>query len=661
MSFDTLLIANRGEIAARVIRTARAMGLRTVAVHSAADAGAPHVRLADEAVEIGPGPAPESYLDPERILAAARETGAGAIHPGYGFLSENAAFVRAVEAAGLTFVGPAAEAVALMGDKAAAKRRMIAAGVPCVPGYEGEDQSDETLVSEAGRIGFPVMVKAAAGGGGRGMRLVSDRAALPTALADARAEAKSAFGSDLLILERAVQRPRHVEIQVFADAHGNVIHLGERDCSVQRRHQKVLEEAPCPVMTPELRARMGAAAVEAARAIDYRGAGTVEFLLDASGDFFFLEMNTRLQVEHPVTELVLGQDLVAWQILVAQGEPLRMTQEQVTLRGHAIEARLYAEDPAHDFRPAPGTVALWREASGEGVRIDAGIETGVDVPPFYDPMIAKVIAHGPTRDAARRRLIRGLTETAAFGVVTNRRHLIDLLEHPDFAKGEATTAFIGENFPPEALAAPAPTAEDAALAALLLFLAARDRAQRVSLGLPDALLDWSSGGRLTTRLHLESGEARFDVTVSPLGGSRYALVCDGAEMEAELLLRGEGEARIRLEGRRISALFHAPGAGRLDLSRDGRELSFRDALAFPLQAGEAASDGRVAAPMHGALVELLTESGRQVEAGQRLAVLEAMKMRHDILAPVSGSVSAVHAAAGAQLSAGEAILEITPD
>ncbi len=362
--FSSILIANRGEIACRVIRSARTLGLRTIAVYSEADRGAPHVALADEAVLIGAGPVGESYLRPEKIIEAARLSGAEAIHPGYGFLSENAGFAQAVAAAGLVFIGPPVEAIRVMGDKAGAKRAMIAAGVPCVPGYEGLDQSDATFIAEADRIGFPVMVKASAGGGGRGMRLVEEPAELADALTRARAEALSAFGSGDLILEKAVRRPRHVEIQVFADAHGHVIHLGERDCSVQRRHQKVVEEAPSPVVSPELRARMGKAAVEAARAVDYRGAGTVEFLLDECGEFYFLEMNTRLQVEHPVTEMVTGLDLVAMQIAVAQGEPLPLTQDDLRLDGHAIEVRLYAEDPAAGFLPVTGDIALWEPASG---------------------------------------------------------------------------------------------------------------------------------------------------------------------------------------------------------------------------------------------------------------------------------------------------------
>ena len=408
MNFSKILVANRGEIAWRVMRTAKAMGYRTVAVYSDADKDAPHVAFADEAVRIGPPPVGESYLSIDRILEAAHKSGADAIHPGYGFLSENEAFATACEKAGLVFIGPPPAAIAAMGNKAAAKRRMIDAGVPCVPGYQGADQSDANLEKEARKIGLPVMVKAAAGGGGRGMRLVERDADLLEAIRTARAEAESAFGSGELILEKAVVDARHVEIQVFADAHGNVIHLGERDCSVQRRHQKVIEEAPSPAVNADLRNRMGAAAVAAARTIGYRGAGTVEFLLGADGAFYFLEMNTRLQVEHPVTEAITGQDLVAWQLKVAAGEKLPLTQEQVKFSGHAIEVRLYAEDAYAGFLPQTGRIDVWRPAAGPGIRVDHGMKDGLAISPFYDPMIAKVIAHGANREEARTRLVQAL-------------------------------------------------------------------------------------------------------------------------------------------------------------------------------------------------------------------------------------------------------------
>jgi geranyl-CoA carboxylase alpha subunit len=474
--FGSVLVANRGEIACRVLRSARALGLRTIAVYSQADAQAPHVKMADAAYELGPAPVAESYLDFDRVMAAIEATGAEAVHPGYGFLSENSAFAQACTEAGVVFIGPPAAAIEVMGDKAKSKRRMIDAGVPCIPGYQGEDQDDEALISAANDIGFPIMVKASAGGGGRGMRLVADANALPDAIKMARSEAIRAFGSGHLILESAIIKPRHVEIQVFADVHGHVIHLGERDCSVQRRHQKVLEEAPCPVMTPELRTKMGAAAVRAAKDVDYVGAGTVEFLLDASGEFYFLEMNTRLQVEHPVTEMVTGLDLVAMQIQVAQGDALGLTQDDVTLTGHAIEARLYAEDTSQDFLPATGPIDLWSPAAGEGIRVDSGIATGGEVSPFYDPMIAKVIGFGSSREESRRKLVRALKETRLFGVVSNKGFLIDALEREQFVKGEATTAFIEENFSGDELAALPLCSVDAAAGAVLLYITARNDA-----------------------------------------------------------------------------------------------------------------------------------------------------------------------------------------
>jgi geranyl-CoA carboxylase alpha subunit len=440
--FRKVLIANRGEIACRIIRTAHAKGYRTVAVYSAADQDALHVHLAHEAVAIGPAPVAQSYLAVDKIIDAAKQSGADAIHPGYGFLSENAGFAQACADAGLIFIGPSPEAIRVMGDKAEAKRRMITAGVPCVPGYQDADQSDARLTQEAAAIGFPVMVKAAAGGGGRGMRFVQEAGALAAALGTARSEAKNAFGDDRLLLERAIVDARHVEIQVFGDAHGNVIHLGERDCSVQRRHQKVVEEAPSPAVDADLRARMGAAAVQAAKTIDYIGAGTIEFMLDCRDEFYFLEMNTRLQVEHPVTELVTGLDLVGLQFDIAERKPLQLGQGDVRLEGHAIEVRLYAEDPRKSFLPQTGTIHLFEPAAGEGIRIDHGLMPSHIVAPFYDAMLAKIIAHGADREEARRRLVAGLEDTVLLGVTTNKSFLIDVLETDAFVYGEATTEFI---------------------------------------------------------------------------------------------------------------------------------------------------------------------------------------------------------------------------
>lgn len=657
-NFNSILIANRGEIAVRVIKTAKSLGYRTIAVYSEADAAALHVRMADEAVLIGPAPVQQSYLDMAKILAAAKETGAEAIHPGYGFLSENADFARACEEAGIVFIGPSAEAIDLMGNKAAAKRRMIAADVPCVPGYEDQDQSDDTLIAAAKDIGFPIMVKAAAGGGGRGMRLVHEEKNLTDALASARSEALNAFGSDELILEKAIIEPRHVEVQVFADTQGNAIHLGERDCSVQRRHQKVVEEAPCPVMTPDLREKMGAAAVEAAQSINYRGAGTVEFLLDAGNNFYFLEMNTRLQVEHPVTELVTGMDLVALQIQVAQGEPLGIEQQDVKLQGHAIEVRLYAEDTAQDFLPCTGRITSWKAAAGEGVRFDVGIDSGQEISPFYDPMIAKVIAYGDSREVARHRLIEALKNTVIFGLTTNRGFLIDILNEEAFAKGEATTAFIGDLFGGERLAARAPDQSEMAIAAVLLYQVERDRAKSSALFVSDQLVDWSSGGELLTRYVFASEVEKVDVTVAPMREGGYNVVVGETSLSLEVMGRGENKAQLTVEGKRKHVHYEALTDGVLELTDDGKTLRFTNEIAFPLSVAAAAGSGQVTAPMHGTLLDVFVKTGDTVEVGTRLAVLEAMKMQHDILAEVSGVVQNVIATAASQVSVDDLLFEI---
>ncbi|WP_164659617.1 biotin carboxylase N-terminal domain-containing protein [Tropicibacter sp. Alg240-R139] len=655
MAFDTLLVANRGEIAVRVIRTAQSLGLRAVAVYTTADAKAPHVALADEAVWIGEGPVGDSYLIGDKILAAAQQTGSGAIHPGYGFLSENSEFAQAVEAAGLTFIGPEPSAILSMGNKAEAKRLMIAAGVPCVPGYEGAGQSDAVLIEAAGSIGFPIMVKAAAGGGGRGMRLVHDSGDLGEAIALARSEAENAFGSGELILEKAIIEPRHVEIQVFADTHGNVIHLGERDCSVQRRHQKVVEEAPCPVMTPELRARMGAAAVEAARAVAYRGAGTVEFLLDEAREFFFLEMNTRLQVEHPVTELVTGLDLVAMQIAVAQGETLPLTQDDVVLTGHAIEVRLYAEDPANDYLPATGPIDLWQPACGPGVRVDAGIVTGQEVvSPFYDPMLAKLIAYGPTREVARARLIKTVKESVLLGTVTNSAFLADVLGQEAFAKGEATTAFLDQAYPdgfPVTEAKP----QNVALALALLLEADRKRTKQAAGYVSDDQLGWSSAALLPLQMILMFGDeeltpralAKPDGWSIWVGGEQFGVCFTG---------RANGRIRARINDQTVDVVAH--------VTRDAVQIAVgADRLSFRrprpgAQDGAATAGDRVTAPMPGLVVEVQAEPGMTVTKGDRLAVLEAMKMQHQITAAIDGTVASVHVKAGQQLTAGDVMIEI---
>ncbi|MCI5045904.1 MAG: acetyl-CoA carboxylase biotin carboxylase subunit [Aquisalinus sp.] len=661
--FESILIANRGEIACRIIRTAKRLGLRTIAVYSEADATSPHVKLADQGFCLGPAPVGESYLDMDRILDAAAETKAEAIHPGYGFLSENASFAKACEKAGIVFIGPPPEAIELMGDKAKAKRRMIEAGVPCVPGYQGEEQSDERLIQEAASIGFPLMVKAAAGGGGRGMRLVEKEADLPSAIKTARSEAENAFGSGELILEKAIIQPRHVEIQVFADKFGNTIHLGERDCSVQRRHQKVLEEAPCPVMTQDLRDAMGMAAVNAAKDIAYVGAGTVEFLLDSDGSFYFLEMNTRLQVEHPVTEMVTGLDLVALQVRVAQGDELSIHQDDVALSGHAIEARLYAEDTSQDFLPATGPVDLWQPASGEGIRVDAGIETGNDISPYYDPMIAKIIAYGDDREEARRRLVQALERTAMFGATTNKAFLIDALEKPAFKQGTATTAFIAENFDKSALTKPALTEHEAGVAAVLLFLSAHSKAMSQAISTPGVLAHWHSATSIAVPYHFLQEDASISLNITPQNHGEFLVQAEDQKFSIRLLGLESTEAIFELDGNRHQVIYQIlksdPSGQSLYISINGKDHFLTNLVGVYATALDEAGAGAITAPMHGMLLEVFVTEGQKVTKGERLAILEAMKMQHELLADVDGEVTALHYAAGVQVEADSLLMEIT--
>jgi geranyl-CoA carboxylase alpha subunit len=657
--FDSILVANRGEIALRVIRSAQQQGYRAIAVYSEADAKAPHVLQADEAVLIGPAPVRESYLDPEKILAAARKTGAQAIHPGYGFLSENAEFSEACVEAGIVFIGPTPEAIEIMGNKAASKRRMLEADVPCIPGYQSEDQSDAALLAAAQDIGVPIMVKAAAGGGGRGMRLVENLQDMPVALGSARSEAENAFGSGELILEKAVIRPRHVEIQVFGDSKGNVIHLGERDCSVQRRHQKVVEESPCPVMTPELRDAMGQAAVNAARSIDYIGAGTVEFLLDANSDFYFLEMNTRLQVEHPVTEMVTGQDLVALQFHVAQGYALPLSQGQVSMRGHAIEVRLYAEDTSNDFLPATGTADVWHPPEGEGIRVDHGLLQGQEISPFYDPMIAKIIAWGEDREIARRRLVRALQTTCLFGLESNREFLVDLLQKEAFANGEATTAFIAENYNDNDLAAPSPEEVHVVIAACLLYRDALARSQGGAVSELPGLAGWSGPRELAT--HFRFGDESEDIYVRETAVDHYAVRVGQESHQLCWLEQSADAVRLSMDNVQQTIRYAHLGRGEVAVQVRGHAALLVNQLAFTKGDESAGGSGAVLAPMHGNLLDISVTVGDRVEAGQDVAVMEAMKMEHRLAAQVSGEVVAVHASPGEQIASGALVLEIAAD
>ena len=644
-TLTTLLVANRGEIACRVMRTAKAMGLTTVAVHSAIDRDALHTREADIRVDLGGSKAAESYLDITKLLAAAKASGAQAIHPGYGFLSENAGFARAIEQAGLIFLGPPASAIDAMGSKSAAKALMEAAGVPLVPGYHGAAQDLQAFREAAERIGYPVLLKASAGGGGKGMKVVEEVSQLADALASAQREAQASFGNAQMLVEKYLLKPRHVEIQVFADQHGNCLYLNERDCSIQRRHQKVVEEAPAPGLAPALRKAMGEAAVRAAQAIGYVGAGTVEFLLDARGEFFFMEMNTRLQVEHPVTEAITGLDLVAWQIRVACGEPLPITQAQVPLRGHAIEVRLYAEDPVNEFLPATGRLALYREsAPGEGRRVDSGVSEGDQVSPFYDPMLGKLIAWGEDREQARLRLLAMLDEFAIGGVKTNIAFLRRILAHPAFATAELDTGFIPrhqEALLPAAGELPAQFWEAAAQAWL------QSEATRVREDDADSPWAAPTGLRLglpsQSSVHLHSGGQAQAVTLQASAPSTLRL--EGEQLCQDL----DGVRRRHLAIRRGATLY-------LRWDGDMHAVSAYD----PIAEAEASNSqhGGLSAPMNGSIVRVLVAPGQAVEAGTALVVLEAMKMEHSIRAAQAGTVKALLCEEGDMVAEGAVLVEL---
>ena len=646
-TFRKILIANRGEIALRIMRTARRLGYGVVAVYSDADRDALHVREADEAVRIGEAQPAQSYLNIGAIIAAAKSSGADAVHPGYGFLAENEDFAQACRDADLVFVGPSPEAIKAMGNKAGAKEIMQAAGVPCVPGYQGADQSEIAMLAEAQRIGFPVMIKAVAGGGGRGMRLVADATAFPNALRGARSEAQAAFGDATVILERAIIDSRHIEIQVFGDAFGNAIHLGERDCSVQRRHQKLIEEAPSPKVTPDLRVRMGTIAVNAVKSIGYEGAGTLEFLLDQNGEFYFMEMNTRLQVEHPVTEAITGLDLVELQLRVASGEPLGLRQEDIRFSGHAIEVRLCSEDAAHDFMPQSGRMALWQMP--DGLRVEHALRSGSEISPFYDSMIAKLISHGATRDEARRKLIHGLEQTAAFGVTTNQAFLAACLRHPEFAAGEATTSFIGRNRV-DLLAPRKGARSDAAFATLLLYIT------------DPFAPPWRSGRTLAATFPLparvELDHTVYDIEIVRERDGGYAARLDGTEYRFEIDELSRKAIRFRSDGLTESARFFRED-DHLYILRQGTTISVRDlTMSAPAAVGATSSDGRIRAAMTGRVVAVLVKHGERVRVGQPVITLEAMKMEHVHCAPVSGTISTVNATEGEQVTTGKIVVEI---
>lgn len=667
--FDTVLVANRGEIAVRVIRTLRRLGVRSVAVYSDADAGARHVREADTAVRIGPPAASESYLSVERLLEAAARTGAQAVHPGYGFLAENAAFARAVTDAGMAFVGPPASAIELMGDKIRAKETVKAAGVPVVPGSSGSGLSDAELTDAARQVGVPVLLKPSAGGGGKGMRLVRDETTLAEEIAAARREARGSFGDDTLLVERWIDRPRHIEIQVLADGHGNVVHLGERECSLQRRHQKIIEEAPSPFLDEETRAAMGEAAVEAARSCGYRGAGTVEFIVagvDASS-YFFMEMNTRLQVEHPVTELITGVDLVEWQLRAAAGEQLPWQQSEITLNGHAVEARICAETARPngdrvDFLPSAGTVRLLREPSGEGVRVDSGLSEGTEVGTTYDPMLAKVIAHGADRASALRRLRGALAGTTVLGVDTNTAFLRSLLAHPQVRSGELDTGLVDR----DAASMVITDVPDEVYAAAALLRQAELE--------PTAERGWTdpfsvpSGWRLDgtsawTVHHLKApGKEPMPVAVRGRGARTEVRVGDGEPFAARLLEDGTGQVRLEWQGAALSfSHVSARGEQWLGQSGDSWHLQDHDPVAAALRAGGAAHGAdALTAPMPGTVTVVKAGVGDEVAAGQALVIVEAMKMEHVISAPHAGTVATLDVRPGSTVAMDQVLAVVDP-
>ncbi|WP_417811699.1 acetyl/propionyl/methylcrotonyl-CoA carboxylase subunit alpha [Thalassospira alkalitolerans] len=660
-----ILIANRGEIACRVIETARRMGIQTVAVYSDADANALHVKRADEAYHIGGAAPKDSYLRTDRLLEVIAQSGADAVHPGYGFLSENADFAEALENIGCAFVGPPASAIRAMGSKSEAKKIMGKAGVPLVPGYHGEDQNPDLLAAEADKIGYPVLIKASAGGGGKGMRAVEKSADFKDALVSCKRESASSFGDDHCLIEKLIVKPRHVEIQVFADSHGNAVYLFERDCSLQRRHQKVIEEAPAPNMPEDLRAEMGKAAVDAAKAIGYQGAGTVEFLLDASGTFYFMEMNTRLQVEHPVTEMITGEDLVEWQLRVVDGEKLPKKQGDLRINGHAFEVRIYAEDPHNDFLPATGKLVHMRmPTANDHVRIDTGVYEGGEVSIHYDPMIAKLITWDTDRKSALRRMATALNDVQIVGVTTNTAFLANIARHPAFERGEVETGFIGQYL---ADLIPNPTTPDneaLAFAALDILLHRDAEATSHAAQSSDPYSPWHStaGWRLNDDNHhdliLRHDGSDLLIKVHYRNQGYVIDMPDGSAITASVELGNDGAIHATLDNVRKRACVLRDG-NRLTIFRDGR--SDRLEIFDPVAAagGNEGAGGGLTAPMPGKIIAVLCEPGQSVVAGDKLVVMEAMKMEHTISAPVSGTIREIFFAVGDQVDDGAELIAIT--
>ena len=651
--FGKILIANRGEIACRIMRTAKRMGIATVAVYSDADAGTPHVTMADEAVHIGGAASADSYLRADRIIEAAQQTGAEAIHPGFGFLSENADFVNAVEAAGLVFIGPGPKAIAVMGDKIESKALAESAGVSIVPGTPGAVEDVDTALAAAKKIGYPVMVKASAGGGGKGMRVIESADELADGMRAAMSEAQTAFGDSRVFIEKFVVQPRHIEIQLLADQHGNVVYVGERECSIQRRHQKVIEEAPSPFISPETRAAMGSQAVDLAKAVDYRSAGTVEFIVGADQDFYFLEMNTRLQVEHPVTEMVYGLDLVEQMIRVAADEKLSITQDDIVADGWAIEARVYAEDPARGFLPSIGQLTRYREPAGDSVRVDSGVEEGGEISMYYDPMIAKLVAHAPTRDAAMDRLHLALDHYEIDGIASNRQFLSAVLENKAFRSGNLTTGFIAEEFDGDFVAVPPEAAQSARLTALGTAIVALRQDER----------HFGQDGR--DFVVIDQAGTRTHVVVAGLSNTQAELVVDGKTVVINGLIRGPvhlfdgtiNEEPVAVQVRQHGHLISLTrGSSRLALSvLPARYAAMLDHMPA---AAEGAGADEIAAPMPGQITKLLVEIGDEVQAGQDVAIIEAMKMENVLSSEARGSVKSIEVKIGDNLNVDDIIMTL---
>ncbi len=655
-SIQKLLVANRGEIAIRVMRTCRAMGISTVAVYSDADLRAPHVRFAGEAVRIGPSAAIESYLNIANVIEAARRSGADAIHPGYGFLSENADFAAACRRAGLVFIGPSEDTIRMMGLKTTARQLVSRAGTPTAPGYDGDDQSASTLRLKALEIGLPVLIKASAGGGGKGMRVVRNADALEPAIEGSRREAEKAFGDGALLLEKYIEKARHIEVQILGDSYGGLIHLFERECSIQRRHQKIIEESPSPALTPELRERIFEAAVAAGRAIGYVNGGTVEFILAPTGEFYFIEVNTRLQVEHPVTEMITGLDLVQLQIEIAEGKPLPFAQRDVSRTGHAIEARLYAEDPANDFLPATGTIHGWTPPpSIAGLRIDRGVEQGTEVGVHYDPMLAKVIAYGPDRIGALRKLAYGIRQTTVHGVQTNQRFLLRLLEHPDFQAGDFHTEFVAEQLHELLDRDGQADAKIAAVVATLYLHKTREAQARI---LPHVELDYRNNPYRDPSVKVMVGTETIEVGWRRLDGGRYAMSIEDWQVIAQPVEFEPGSIRLTLDG--AQRLFSVTEAGgQLIVQMQSGPVAVRRLPRYP-ESNAAAGQADTSAPMPGLVSKILVTLGQEVHAGDPLVILEAMKMEQTLVAATDGVVEAIMVKQGDVVAPGDVLVHVNP-